>query len=30
MYALYPGHRASGDVRLDGEDILAPRSTWLR
>ena len=24
MYALYPGHRATGDVRLDGEDILAP------
>ena len=24
MYALYAGHRASGDVRLDGEDILAP------
>ncbi len=24
MYALYPGHRASGEVRLDGEDILAP------
>jgi len=24
MYALYPGHRARGDVRLDGEDILAP------
>jgi phosphate transport system ATP-binding protein len=24
MYALYPGQRASGDVRLDGEDILAP------
>src|SRR5437868_11835070 len=23
MYALYPGHRASGDVLLDGEDILA-------
>jgi len=23
MYALYPGHRASGDVRLDGKDILA-------
>jgi phosphate transport system ATP-binding protein len=23
MYALYPGHRASGEVRLDGEDILA-------
>ena len=24
MYALYPGHRATGDVRLDGEDVLAP------
>jgi phosphate transport system ATP-binding protein len=24
MYALYAGHRATGDVRLDGEDILAP------
>src|SRR5215472_14474030 len=24
MYALYPGHRATGDVRLDGENILAP------
>jgi phosphate transport system ATP-binding protein len=24
MYALYSGHRATGDVRLDGEDILAP------
>ena len=24
MYALYPGHRATGEVRLDGEDILAP------
>src|SRR5437762_5723696 len=24
MYALYPGQRATGDVRLDGEDILAP------
>jgi len=24
MYALYPGHRAEGDVLLDGEDILAP------
>jgi len=23
MYALYPGHRATGEVRLDGEDILA-------
>jgi phosphate transport system ATP-binding protein len=24
MYALYPGHRASGDVLLDGQNILAP------
>src|SRR5690242_7488895 len=24
MYALYPGQRAIGEVRLDGEDILAP------
>ena len=24
MYALYPGYRASGEVRLDGEDILSP------
>ncbi|MBV8342287.1 MAG: phosphate ABC transporter ATP-binding protein PstB [Gammaproteobacteria bacterium] len=24
MYALYSGHRATGEVRLDGEDILAP------
>jgi phosphate transport system ATP-binding protein len=24
MYALYPGHRATGDVLLDGADILAP------
>jgi phosphate transport system ATP-binding protein len=24
MYDLYPNQRASGDVRLDGEDILAP------
>ena len=24
MYALYPGQRASGEVRLDGEDILSP------
>ncbi|HTV51216.1 MAG TPA: phosphate ABC transporter ATP-binding protein PstB [Steroidobacteraceae bacterium] len=23
MYALYPGHRAAGEVLLDGEDILA-------
>jgi phosphate transport system ATP-binding protein len=24
MYALYPGHRATGDVCLDGESIFAP------
>jgi phosphate transport system ATP-binding protein len=24
MYALYAGHRATGDVLLDGQDILAP------
>ncbi len=24
MYDLYPGHRAAGEVRLDGENILAP------
>ncbi len=24
MYTLYPGHRAVGEVLLDGEDILAP------
>src|ERR1700745_4349602 len=24
MYALYPGHRATGDVLLDGENILLP------
>ena len=24
MYALYPGHRASGEVLLDGENILSP------
>jgi len=24
QYALYPGHRATGEVLLDGEDILAP------
>ena len=24
MYTLYPGHRASGEVLLDGQDILAP------
>ncbi|MEO8307940.1 MAG: phosphate ABC transporter ATP-binding protein PstB [Pseudomonadota bacterium] len=24
MYALYPGHRAAGEVLLDGQNILAP------
>ncbi len=24
MYSLYPGHRAVGEIRLDGKDILAP------
>jgi phosphate transport system ATP-binding protein len=24
MYALYPGHRATGEVLLDGQDILSP------
>jgi phosphate transport system ATP-binding protein len=24
MYTLYPGHRATGEVLLDGQDILAP------
>jgi phosphate transport system ATP-binding protein len=24
MYALYPGHRATGEVLLDGDNILAP------
>jgi phosphate transport system ATP-binding protein len=24
MYNLYPGNRATGEVRLDGEDILSP------
>jgi phosphate transport system ATP-binding protein len=24
MYTLYPGHRAAGEVLLDGQDILAP------
>ncbi|MDD5577615.1 MAG: ATP-binding cassette domain-containing protein, partial [Acidithiobacillus sp.] len=24
MYSLYPGQRATGEVLLDGEDILAP------
>lgn len=26
IYDLYPGHRAEGEVILDGEDILAPKS----
>lgn len=26
IYDMYPGHRAQGQVMLDGEDILAPRS----
>jgi phosphate transport system ATP-binding protein len=26
IYDLYPGHRAQGQVILDGEDILAPKS----
>ena len=25
MYALYPGQRATGEIMLDGEDILRPR-----
>ena len=25
MYALYPGHRASGEVLLDGDNVLAPK-----
>ena len=25
MYDLYPNQRATGDVTLDGEDILSPR-----
>jgi phosphate transport system ATP-binding protein len=25
MYDLYPGQRADGDVRLEGEDILSPK-----
>ncbi|MEO8018627.1 MAG: phosphate ABC transporter ATP-binding protein PstB [Pseudomonadota bacterium] len=25
MYALYPGQRATGEILLDGENILAPR-----
>ncbi|EGQ60672.1 phosphate ABC transporter, ATP-binding protein, partial [Acidithiobacillus sp. GGI-221] len=24
MYSLYPGQRATGEVLLDGENILAP------
>jgi phosphate transport system ATP-binding protein len=25
MYGLYPGHRATGSIMFDGEDILGPR-----
>jgi|SRR5688572_16967009 len=25
MYSLYPGQRATGEVRLDGQDIMGPR-----
>ncbi|WP_405041334.1 phosphate ABC transporter ATP-binding protein PstB [Phenylobacterium sp.] len=25
MYALYPGQRATGEIMLDGEDVLGPR-----
>ncbi len=30
MYTLYPGHRASGEVLLDGEDILASSADVAR
>ncbi|KPF71404.1 phosphate ABC transporter ATP-binding protein [Bosea sp. AAP35] len=32
LYDLYPGQRATGEVRLDGEDILDPKINlcWLR
>jgi phosphate transport system ATP-binding protein len=30
IYSLYPGQRASGDVRLDGENILDPRYSLNR
>jgi phosphate transport system ATP-binding protein len=30
MYALYPGQRAEGEVMLDGENILGPRTDLAR
>jgi len=30
MYALYPGQRAEGEIMLDGENILAPRTDLAR
>jgi phosphate transport system ATP-binding protein len=30
IYSLYPGQRAAGEVRLDGEDILDPRYSLNR
>ena len=30
MYALYPGQRAEGEIVLDGENILAPRTDLAR
>jgi phosphate transport system ATP-binding protein len=30
MYALYPGQRAEGEIMLDGENVLAPRTDLSR
>jgi phosphate transport system ATP-binding protein len=30
MYELYPGQRATGDIQLDGENILAPGTDLFR
>ncbi|HSQ03810.1 MAG TPA: phosphate ABC transporter ATP-binding protein PstB [Burkholderiales bacterium] len=30
IYALYPNQRASGEIRIDGEDILAPEVDLIR
>jgi phosphate transport system ATP-binding protein len=30
MYALYPGQRAEGEIMLDGENILGPRTDLAR
>jgi phosphate transport system ATP-binding protein len=30
MYALYPGQRAEGEILMDGEDILGPRTDLAR